>query len=97
MKVSHTESNKPGCPDVMIMVLWSLLLDTAIPARTVHARVISKQDHRMLCAYAAGKLYPLQNYGVKCMSMGFLMKVGVFCLPAWHFTPCDYCSMRTNT
>ena len=25
--------------------------------------------------HADGKLYPLQNYGVKCMSMGFLMKV----------------------
>ena len=65
--------------------------------------MISTQDRRLLCAYAGGKLYPLQNYGVKCMSMGFLMKVGVFCLAAWqtevvaHFSSCDYSSMRTNT
>lgn len=29
----------------------------------------------MHLSFAGGKLFPLQNHGVKCMSMGFLMKV----------------------
>lgn len=48
-------------------------------------------------APTGGRLYPLQNFGVKCMSMGFLMKVQP--PPAFLCsTPClAPCSRRTQT
>jgi len=46
-----------------------LLLNSIIDALLLARQCIS--------FYADGKLYPLQNFGVKCMSMGFLMKVTI--------------------
>ena len=49
--------------------------NSAAPKTSQSQKQVPTEAVRTCLIYAGGKLYPLQNFGVKCMSMGFLMKV----------------------
>jgi hypothetical protein len=47
------------------------------PPSLCHLSSYAAPNQPFLCVFAEGLMLPLENHGVKCMSMGFFMKVHV--------------------